>query len=94
MRDRISRRNLFAGALAATPLAKADVSTAEGSETNRPRTALQIRQDSARLQSQRLVAAMDSNEDEITVANYAACYSKGLPQTDLEKCNRLLTKLC
>jgi hypothetical protein len=80
MFDAISRRGLFAGALVG-PLANSLVgSTPASPADNRTQAALLLRQRAALLQSKRPLAAMKANGDETAIPNWAACYSKGLPQ--------------
>jgi hypothetical protein len=76
-----SRRNLFAGALAMTPLARyLNAVTPEISDKSRTEATLELRRQTALAQSKRSIASMTSNGDEDSLPNRIACFAKGLPQ--------------
>jgi hypothetical protein len=76
-----SRRELFAGALVVTPLARfLHAPTPEVIEKPRPEAALGLRSQTALAQSKRAVMSMTGNGDENSLPNRIACFAKGLPQ--------------
>jgi hypothetical protein len=82
MSGSFSRRNLFAGALAATPLARILNALPAEEKIDESRTAvtLELRKQRALAQSKRPIASMTSNGDEDSLPNRIACFAKGLPQ--------------
>jgi hypothetical protein len=80
-----TRRNLFAGALVATPLARwleTFPRTAEVTENSRTQATFELRRLAAFVQSKRPIASMASNGDENNLPNRVACFAKGLPQNE------------
>jgi hypothetical protein len=81
MSGSFSRRNLFAGALVATPLARFLSALApELTESSRAQATFELRKRTALTQSKRPVASMVANGDENSLPNRIACFAKGLPQ--------------
>lgn len=78
-----SRRDLFAGALVATPLARwleTFPPIAEATKNSRTQATFKLRKHAALVQSKRPIASMASNGDENSLPNRIACFAKGLPQ--------------
>src|SRR5579872_4944070 len=78
----INRRDLFAGALGATPLARFLSGFAPETEPNRPariQAALDLRTQAALTQSKRALASTPSNGEEQSLPGKIACFTKGLP---------------
>jgi hypothetical protein len=79
-----SRRNFFAGTLAATPLVRfLDVIVPETMKDCRAQATLELRKRAALLQSKRPIASMASNSDERAFPSRIACFTKGLPHNRL-----------
>lgn len=77
----ISRRNLFAGAFSAFPVARwLTGMTPETPKDSRSETAFELRKRAATLQSRRPIASMDANGDEDSLPRRLGCYAKGLPR--------------
>jgi hypothetical protein len=77
----LSRRNLFAGALGATPFARLlNAVTPAAVSNSRPEAALELRTRSAIRQSKRPIASMKANGDEDSLPTGVGCYIKGLPR--------------
>jgi hypothetical protein len=77
-----SRRNLFAGALVGTPLARFLGALApEPTESSRTQATFELRKRTALTQSKRHVASMVANGDENSLPNRIACFTKGLPHS-------------
>jgi len=78
-----SRRNLFAEAMVATPLARwldTFLPTPEVTKVSRTQATFELRKLAALVQSKRPIASMVSNGDENNLPNRIACFTKGLPQ--------------
>jgi hypothetical protein len=76
----LSRRQFFAGALAAAPLLKTLNALSPGAaKQTRIQAALELRTQAAALQSKRPLASMTANGDESSIPGRIACFAKGLP---------------
>lgn len=79
----LTRRSLFAGALAATPFAQyLESMTPDVAKSNRSDTACSLRQQAAVMQRKRATSSMIANGDEDVLPYRIACFTKGMPQNE------------